>query len=154
TPEHILRCGRVPLVVEGELLGDSSVAARAITSAFERFATDYRATFARHARDANMLDPVPRVVILPGLGLVTAMKDKAGALVGNACYRHVIRVMHAAESLGGFRFLDESHAFEFEYWPLELAKLQQPKRKLSRKVALVTKAANGIDRAITERLTA
>jgi NAD(P)-dependent dehydrogenase (short-subunit alcohol dehydrogenase family) len=85
---------------------------------------------------------------------VTAMKDKASAVVGNLCYRHVMRVMDAAEALGGFRFLDEADAVEFEYWPLELAKLGAAEPELGRQVALVTGAAGGIGRAIAERLAA
>jgi rhamnulose-1-phosphate aldolase/alcohol dehydrogenase len=155
TPEHILRCGRVPIVIEDDLsAGDAKDAARSVASAFDQFASNYRATFVRHSRNMQMLDPLPRVMILPGVGLVTAMKDKAGALLGNTCYRHVMRVMQAAEALGGFRFLDEASAFEFEYWPLELAKLQKPEGELSRQVALVTGAASGIGRAIAERLAA
>lgn len=155
TPEHILRCGRVPLHIEADLsaIGPGEAAA-VIGTALDNFAAEYRQTFARHGRDAEMLDPTPRVVLLPGLGLVTAMKDKANAVVGNLCYRHVIRVMDAAEALGGFQFLDDADAMEFEYWPLELAKLKQPERELERQVALVTGAASGIGRAIAERLAA
>jgi rhamnose utilization protein RhaD (predicted bifunctional aldolase and dehydrogenase)/NAD(P)-dependent dehydrogenase (short-subunit alcohol dehydrogenase family) len=155
TPEHILRCGRVPMLIDGDLSAAAPAgASRAIAGALEGFAAEYRQVFARHGRGAEMLDPVPRVVLLPGLGLVTAMKDKANAVVGNLCYRHVIRVMEAAEGLGGFHFLDDADAMEFEYWPLELAKLKQPERELSRQVALVTGAASGIGRAIAERLCA
>jgi rhamnulose-1-phosphate aldolase/alcohol dehydrogenase len=154
TPEHILRCGRLPLHVPGDLAALPPAEARqTITGALDRFAAEYREAFARSGQ-AEMLDPVPRVVLLPGLGLVTAMKDKANAVVGNLCYRHVIKVMEAAESLGGFRFLDEADAMEFEYWPLELVKLKQPEKELSRQVALVTGAASGIGRAIAERLAA
>ena len=39
--------------------------------------------------------------------------------------------MDAAERLGGFRFLDEADALEFENWPLELVKLKQPERELA-----------------------
>ncbi len=155
TPEHILRCGRVPLVLEENLASASPAdAARFVESAFDRFAADYHATLMRHGRSAESLDPVPRVILLPGVGLVIATKDKANALVGNACYRHVIRVMAATDALGGFRFLDEADALEFEHWPLERAKINQPERDLSRRIALVTGAASGIGRAIAERLVA
>ena len=154
TPEHILRCGRVALAVGADVGALAPAdAARVLGDALGAFAADTRAVYERQ-RDrtaAPMLEPVPRVVLLPGIGLVTAMKDKANAAVGNLCYRHAMRVMEAAESLGGFRFLDEADAVEFEYWPLELAKLSAPERELSRQVALVTGAASGIGRAIAER---
>jgi rhamnulose-1-phosphate aldolase/alcohol dehydrogenase len=154
TPEHILRCGRIPLHVNADLgVLAPDEAANAITEAMTRFRAECEVTFARHsgAGSGSMLDPVPRVIVLPGLGLVTAMKDKANAVVSNLCYRHVIRVMEAAEGLGGFQFIDEKDAFEIEYWPLELAKLNQPERELSRQVALVTGAASGIGQAIALR---
>ena len=155
TPEHILRCGSLPLFVGADLsTAHPTEATRVLETALDRFAAAHRDAFERHRPGAEMQDPVPRVVLLPGLGLVTAMKDKANAVVGNLCYRHVMRVMEAAETLGGFRFLDEADAIEFEYWPLELAKLKQPERELARQVALVTGAASGIGRAIAERLAA
>lgn len=157
TPEHILRCGRVPLILGADLSKMTPADARAaIDGAMDAYEAATRATYARQRERAAapMLDPVPRVALLPGVGLVTAMKDKANAEVGNLCYRHVMRVMDAAESLGGFRFLDEGDAVEFEYWPLELAKLNAPERELSRRVALVTGAASGIGRAIAERFAA
>ena len=136
TPEHILRCGRVPLYVDADLSAlppahaNDAIGARA-RSVRRALPRDLRAlgTEGRHARAGAAGGA------LPGLGLVTAMKDKANAVVGNLCYRHVIRVAEAAEALGGFRFLDEADAIEFEYWPLELAKLKQAERELSRQVA-------------------
>jgi rhamnulose-1-phosphate aldolase/alcohol dehydrogenase len=153
TPEHILRCGRVPLHLGGDLGGTPPAeAARLLGGALDRWATQHRATSVRHGHGADAVEAVPRVVVLPGLGLVTAMRDKAGAIVANLCYRHVMRVMAAAEALGGFRFLDDADAVEFEHWPLELAKLGQPERELSRQVAIVTGAASGIGLAIARRL--
>jgi NAD(P)-dependent dehydrogenase (short-subunit alcohol dehydrogenase family) len=155
TPEHILRCGRLPLYVDADLPALSAAeCTQAIARSLAGFADHYRETFARSGPKLDMLEPSPRVVLLPGLGLVTAMKDKANAVVGNLCYRHVMRVAEASEALGGFRFLDDADAIEFEYWPLELAKLKHGERELSRRVALITGAASGIGRAIAERFAA
>jgi rhamnulose-1-phosphate aldolase/alcohol dehydrogenase len=162
TPEHILRCGRLPLHVDADLPALWSTAPAEAVAAVDRgldgYAVRYRETFERvgagAAQGAAMLEPTPRVVLLPGVGLVTAMKDKANAVVGDLCYRHVIKVAEAAEALGGFRFLEDADATEFEYWPLELVKLRQVERELSRRVAVVTGAASGIGRAVAERFAA
>jgi rhamnulose-1-phosphate aldolase/alcohol dehydrogenase len=157
TPEHILRCGRLPAYVGADLPSLAPAqAVEAVDRALDDYAAAYRQTFERTGvrTGARMLEPAPRVVLLPGLGLVTAMKDKSNAVIGNLCYRHVMRVAEAAEALGGFRFLDEDDAVEFEYWPLELVKLKQTERELSRQVALITGAASGIGRAIAERFAA
>jgi rhamnulose-1-phosphate aldolase/alcohol dehydrogenase len=154
TPEHILRCGRVPLFVDGDFgalaLADAE---RALGRGLEAYADDERAAFARQ-RDhlaGEMLPPVPRIVLLPGLGVVAAMKDKANAALGALCYGHGARVMVAAEGVGGFRFLDEADGLAIEYWSLEMAKLKQAERELSGQVALVTGGASGIGRAIATR---
>jgi rhamnulose-1-phosphate aldolase/alcohol dehydrogenase len=154
TPEHILRCGRVPLLVDGA--GDLAAApradaARAIEAGLARYAREARAAFARHARAGEMLPPVPRIVLLPGLGVVAAMKDKANAALGALCYRHGVRVMGAAEQVGGFAFLDEADGLDIEYWSLEMAKLKQAERELTGHVALITGGASGIGRAIATR---
>jgi rhamnulose-1-phosphate aldolase/alcohol dehydrogenase len=152
TPEHILRCGRVPLYVEANAATQpASEVAAAIARGLESYAASTREAFARQGIGAAMLDPVPRVVLVPGLGVVAAMKDKKNAALGALCYGHVLRVMNAAEQIGGFRFLDERDAFAIEYWSLEMAKLNQPQRELAGHVAVVTGAASGIGRAIAAR---
>jgi NAD(P)-dependent dehydrogenase (short-subunit alcohol dehydrogenase family) len=154
TPEHILRCGRVPMYVDADLgalpLEDAT---RALAGSLEAYASAARESFARH-RDhiaSEMLAPVPRVAILPGLGVVGAMKDKANAALATVCYAHGARVMTAAEGLGGFQFLDEADGLAIEYWSLEMAKLKQTDRELGGHVALVTGGASGIGRAVAAR---
>jgi NAD(P)-dependent dehydrogenase (short-subunit alcohol dehydrogenase family) len=90
-------------------------------------------------------------VLLPGLGVVAAGKDKKNAEIAAQCYREVIRVMEIVESYDQFRFLEEASAFEFEYWPLELARMRQQEPDLARRVALITGGAGGMGRAIAER---
>jgi rhamnulose-1-phosphate aldolase/alcohol dehydrogenase len=152
TPEHILRCGRLPLAVEADVAAlPPAEAAVALDAALARYADEARAAFARHRPAAEMLPPAPRVVLLPGLGVVGAMKDAANAALATVCHRHGARVMAAAEALGGFQFLDEKDGLAIEYWSLEMAKLKSVERELAGHVALVTGGASGIGRAIAER---
>ncbi|HVU51986.1 MAG TPA: SDR family oxidoreductase [Polyangia bacterium] len=154
TPEHILRCGRLPMYVDADLGAlPLEEASRALAASLEAYAAAARGSFARHRGRiaAEMLPPVPRVAILPGLGVVGAMKDKANAALATLCYAHGVRVMTAAERLGGFQFLDEADGLDIEYWSLEMAKLKASERELGGHVALVTGGASGIGRAIAGR---
>jgi len=152
TPEHILRCGRQPMYVDAALSALSTTEATAVLlQAITTFENDYRASFAKHGKGTEMLGPGPRVVLLPGIGVVAAARDKRTATIAAECYREVIRVMEIVESYDQFRFLEEASAFEFEYWPLELARLRQQEPDLARRVALVTGGASGMGRAIAER---
>lgn len=151
-PEHILHCGRQPLHVDADLAAlPHAEAVEALRKAVGQFESDYRLSFGKHGKGDLMLGPGPRVVLLPGIGIVSAGRSAARAALASACYRHVARVISAAESIDQFRFLEEASAFEFEYWPLELEALKKPELELARRVAVVTGAARGIGRAVAER---
>jgi rhamnulose-1-phosphate aldolase/alcohol dehydrogenase len=144
TPDHLLYTKRFPLFVgEGEDPRD----------AMRRYVERYAAWYAAHPSEFAMLDPNPRVVLMPGAGMWTAGKDARAARIVRDIYRHTMRIIAAAESAGGYETLSDHDAFHAEYWPLELYKLTLlPKEKeLAGKVALVTGAASGIGRAVAER---
>jgi len=69
-------------------------------------------------------------------------------------YHHTAWVMRAASGLGPYTSLSAQDAFNVEFWPLELYKLQMapPEKELARRVALVTGGASGIGRAVARRL--
>jgi NAD(P)-dependent dehydrogenase (short-subunit alcohol dehydrogenase family) len=110
----------------------------------------------RGRTDEPVLDSSPRIVLVPGIGMFTAGKDARTADLARDIYRHTVGIMAGAETLGGYRSLPENEAFRAEYWPLELYKLTlaPPERELARRVAVVTGAANGLGRAIAQRLAA
>jgi NAD(P)-dependent dehydrogenase (short-subunit alcohol dehydrogenase family) len=103
------------------------------------------------------IDPAgPRVVLVPGIGIVTAGSDAGRARTARDLYHRAIAVQDSADALGGFHSLSESEAFAIEYWPLERYKLSQapPKGELAGRVAVVTGGASGIGRAAAQVMAA
>jgi rhamnulose-1-phosphate aldolase/alcohol dehydrogenase len=107
------------------------------------------------AADA-VVDPAPRVILIPGVGMVTTGKDAAAADISAQLYHRAIAVMRGAEACGGFISLTDAESYAVEYWPLEQYKLTlaPPEKEFARRVALVTGAAGGIGSAICARLAA
>jgi rhamnulose-1-phosphate aldolase/alcohol dehydrogenase len=144
TPDHLLYTKRYPLFLrDGDDAGE----------AMRRYVERYTAQYLAHPSEFPMLEPFPRVIVMPGVGMWTAGKDARAARIVRDIYRHTMRIIAAAEAGGGYETLNDDDAFHAEYWPLELYKLTLlPKEKdLAGKVAIVTGAASGIGRAVAER---
>ena len=153
TPDHILHTKVRPLYVPIEKPNDVDHVSERIRDAAEQWRRDYRAYFERHQSGETMLDSIPRVILLPGLGMWTTGKDHRSASIPEAIYWHTVKIIKDGEEYGGYQSLNEQDAFAAEYWDLELRKLRNapPEKELARRVALVTGAAGGIGKAIAER---
>jgi len=144
TPDHVIRTKPFPQI------------GRDVSA----FAAAYRAYFREHAPHARtpvqMLDPAPRVILDPELGMVTVGKSAKDAAIVADIYRHTIDAIERAERLGGWQALPTRDIFDMEYWELEQAKLRKPGRAplFQGEIALVTGAASGIGRACAESLLA
>ena len=159
-PDHLINTKHKPLVVDwapdagGADLGD------AFRRGVAAYADWYRGYYERNVDDETRrfpIDPVgPRVVLVPGLGIVTSGADAGRARFARDLYHRAIAVEDAADALGGFRSLSEAEAFAIEYWPLERYKLAQapPRGELAGRVAIVTGGASGIGRAAARALAA
>ena len=121
------------------------------------YAEEYAAWYQMHTTgDDSMLDPYPRVVLLPGVGMWTTGRDARASLITNDIYHHTINVLRTAQAVSDYTSLTPKDAYDAEYWPLELYKLTlaPPEKELARRVALVTGAASGIGKVIAQRLAA
>jgi rhamnulose-1-phosphate aldolase/alcohol dehydrogenase len=125
------------------------------------YAADYSAYVERNS-DAmpegfGMHDPMPRVVLVPGLGAVTTgvtLRD-AEVAADIALHTHGVAAT-VADRIGTPVGLDERETFRFDYWPMELYKLtlRPPAPDLAGFIAIVTGSASGIGRGIALELAA
>ena len=156
-PDHLVHTKRVSLFIDWKPEeGEEALIAKAQESV-GAFKKEYKAYFDTHKTEGDkMFSPAPRVVLVPGIGMVTSGADAMGAEVSRQLYTRAIVVMKNATALGGFVSLSAAESFAIEYWPLELYKLSlKPAPKaLEGHVALVTGAASGIGRATARRLAA
>ena len=147
-PDHLVHTKRVPLYVKWnpEEDGEEQLASN-IQAAISLYKKAYQAYFSQYANaDDAMFTPSPRVILIPGLGMITTGKDIGNANVSRALYHRAIAVMKGSDAIGGFQSLNAEESFGIEYWPLELYKLSlAPKEdEFSRKVCFVTGGAGGI----------
>jgi len=149
TPDHTIRTKNYPLIVpalEPEKLDLFKTAAR---EAVDAFVASYHAYFARHNARQEVpkreLDPMPRVVLVPGLGLFGLGRSARDARIAADIAESTIETVTDAEAVGRFESISEADLFDIEYWSLEQAKLGQTGEKpLAGQIAVVTGGAGTI----------
>jgi NAD(P)-dependent dehydrogenase (short-subunit alcohol dehydrogenase family)/ribulose-5-phosphate 4-epimerase/fuculose-1-phosphate aldolase len=140
TPDHVIRTKRIPQIGPD-------------VSAFQK---EYEQYFQEHAarskQPLQMLDPAPRVILDPEMGMVTTGKSAREASIAFDVYSQTIDIVEQATALGGYRALPAADIFAVEYWDLEQAKLRRsgPEPVFAGEVALITGAASGIGKASAE----
>lgn len=155
TPDHLLHTKPTPLFLELPDTRSPQMIARAVQRAVERHLREYVRYFEQYkSPGVTMLDPYPRVVLVPGLGMFASGKDRRTARITRDVYVHTMRVIRHASMMDSYTSLPSKEICDFEYWPLENFKLTllPAEKLLSRRVALVTGAAGAIGRAIAARL--
>ena len=148
--DHMLRIKPRSLVVRSSEEAPSRV---------DDYVTAYEGYVDRNAvlmpEGYSMHDPLPRVVLVPGLGAVTVGTSMGDArmLADIALHTHAV-ASDVVDAFGTPEPLDEKDTFEFDYWPMELYKLtlKPPPPAFAGFVAVVTGAASGIGQGIALEL--
>ena len=149
TPDHVIRTKGWPLILEPPADGAPDSVAATVRAGLAGYAARYRSYFERcnagRATPKIALDPLPRVILVPGLGLFGIGKSAADAAIAADIAVSAALTIMDAEAIGRFESISEAELFEMEYWSLEQAKLGKDIEKpLARQVVLITGGAGTI----------
>ncbi|MBO2944261.1 bifunctional aldolase/short-chain dehydrogenase [Paenibacillus sp. F411] len=155
-PDHLVHTKVVPLFVDWtpDTEDVEGLKSRLIEE-IEAYKQNYADYFERNHNDGDvMFEAAPRVILIPGVGMINTGKSWANSRVSGALYHRAIAVMRGATTLGNFVSLTENESYNVEYWPLELYKLSlaPAEAEFSRKVAFITGGAGGIGSETARRL--
>jgi rhamnulose-1-phosphate aldolase/alcohol dehydrogenase len=152
TPDHTIRTKNWPLLVPAPEAGKLGDWQAQVKVAVAKFIAHYHDYFARNNARAQPkkteLDPLPRVILVPGIGLFGLGASAKDAAIAADIAENTIEVITDAEAIGEYRCISEADMFDVEYWSLEQAKLGKAAEKvLARQVCAVTGGGSGIGAA-------
>ncbi|WFE13353.1 bifunctional aldolase/short-chain dehydrogenase [Bacillus atrophaeus] len=154
-PDHLVHTKRVPLYVDwNPQEQDIDALLKNVKAGITRFKSEYKAYVERNKKEGDQcFESAPRVILIPGIGMINTGKSLEMSKVSGALYLRAIAVMKGSSALGRFVSLSENESYNIEYWPLELYKLTlaPAEAEFSRKVAFVTGGAGGIGSAACRR---
>src|SRR6266446_9438206 len=159
TPDHNIRIKNRPLVVAAPADGDLVPFKDQVRGAVAAYGKYYKGYFDRNNTRVGgiktMLDPMPRVVLVPGVGLFGLGRSKKDAKIAADLAEAAVATITDAEAVGRFEPLPGSDLFDVEYWSLEQAKLGSAREPpLAGQVAVITGAAGAIGFATAKAFAA
>jgi rhamnose utilization protein RhaD (predicted bifunctional aldolase and dehydrogenase)/NAD(P)-dependent dehydrogenase (short-subunit alcohol dehydrogenase family) len=158
TPDHTIRTKNCPLIVPAPEPGRLDVFQRSVRTAVDRFVAEYHAYFNRHNARQEVpkreLDPMPRVVLVPGLGLFGLGRGAKDARIAADIAESTVETVTDAEAVGRFESISEADLFDIEYWSLEQAKLGHSQDKpLIGQIAVIAGGAGTIGLATARAMS-
>ena len=159
TPDHTIRTKNWPLIVPPPQAGKLNAFKQEVDAAVANFTAKYQAYFesnnARVGGTKKPLDPMPRVVLVPGLGLFGLGRSAKDARVAADLAEAAIETITDAEAIGRFSALEDANLFDMEYWSLEQAKLGSAAEKpLAGQIVAITGGGGTIGAATAKAFAA
>jgi rhamnose utilization protein RhaD (predicted bifunctional aldolase and dehydrogenase)/NAD(P)-dependent dehydrogenase (short-subunit alcohol dehydrogenase family) len=157
TPDHTIRTKNWPMIVPAPEAGKLGEWAGEVRAAADAFVARYHDYFARNNAKSPVkkkeLDPLPRVILVPGVGMFGIGATAKDAAIAADIAENAVAVIADAEAIGEYKCISEYDMFEVEYWSLEQAKLGKSNEKsLARQVAVITGGGSGIGAATAKAM--
>lgn len=156
TADHLIRTKAFPAWVDDPAYDDPEKLRTQLAKSFAEYAAAYESSLARHAASlpegTAKADPLPRVVCLPGLGVLCTGEDVKAADVARDIAGQTFTAKRQIAAMGTYQGLPEDVLVHMEYRTVQQSKLRKFTEPLRGHTALVTGAAGAIGSAIAEEL--
>jgi len=156
TTDHLIRTKALPAWVNEPAYDDPVRLRDQLAGAVTTYAEQYQAYLQRHAAlvpdGLGRFDPRPTVILMPGLGALSAGRDVQASTIALDITAHTMRVKAAIGRMGTYRGLSDDHLVAMEYQTQQHAKLGGQPSSLTGRVALVTGAAGAIGSGVSSSL--
>ena len=158
TPDHVIRTKNHPLILNLPTINESENYLLRTKKLVEAFQEKYDSYFRRQVKSKGLektkLDSIPRVVLVPGLGLFGVGRTHKESVIAADIAESFINTVRGAESIGRYKSLNESDVFDVEYWSLEQAKLSSSDNQpLLGNVVAITGGGGTIGNAIADEFS-
>jgi rhamnose utilization protein RhaD (predicted bifunctional aldolase and dehydrogenase)/NAD(P)-dependent dehydrogenase (short-subunit alcohol dehydrogenase family) len=157
TADHLIRTKSLYMWVDNPSYDNPSAFHDQFSKALGRYAAAYDAYIKKYIKEmpegVRRMDSFPRVILLPGMGVICAGKDTKAAAITRDIAAHTLAAKAQIAAMGRYQGLQEKDLFAMEYRTLQHAKLKKEKSlPLSHEVALITGAAGAIGSGIAQVL--
>jgi rhamnose utilization protein RhaD (predicted bifunctional aldolase and dehydrogenase)/NAD(P)-dependent dehydrogenase (short-subunit alcohol dehydrogenase family) len=152
TPDHVIRTKPNPLIVPAPDANNLEGFSKTAKKALDSYQKSYHNYFKRQNRRVGFLkkelDLLPRIILVPGLGLFGVDGNaKSAGIVADLAVTNV-NVITDCESISSYQAIPENDVFDIEYWSLEQAKIGKGDTKLlDSKICVVSGGGSGIGAA-------
>jgi len=159
TTDHLVRVGRMPVLVEDPPWSDE----KKLRASLEKAIAAHEKAYLRYVEKESKRKSVdeetralslrksrlPRVVLLPGAGILAFGETKRAAVVAADITEQTLLVKKVAILAGAFGPLDDHHLFDMEFRPLQRVKVaSRDARPLFARVVAISGGAGAIGAAI------
>jgi rhamnose utilization protein RhaD (predicted bifunctional aldolase and dehydrogenase)/NAD(P)-dependent dehydrogenase (short-subunit alcohol dehydrogenase family) len=153
TPDYCVRTKSFSLWIDNTYYDNLELFKSKISAAVSAFSQQY-STFAKKICNINnYLDFLPKVIFLPGIGIVCCDMDiKTASMIGDITLQALKVKKDIYETGGEYKTISEKHLLDMEFRDFQTAKIKKQEKPLSGQVALVTGALGAIGSAICEEL--
>ena len=148
TPDHVIR-------IKSKILFISKNKFLKIDEEIKKYCQSYKKYFLKNknlVRNCIITDPLPRIIVLEGIGIVSSGKKLKDQKISYDIFKSMASSVLDAERIGRFKSIVEKDIFKMEYWSLERAKLDNAKaQSLNGNNVIITGGGGTIGMAIAKK---